>query len=312
MRAGPAIGVHLFERGPLAELGAEAARMEELGFAAVTVSDHLRRSPTAPLLACAAIAAATERARFGPLVLNNDLRHPVVLAREAAVLHDLSDGRFDLGLGSGYARAQYERAGIPFHSHAVRAARLAESARVIRGLLAGETIVFEGEHYTVRGESLDGARSVPLLLGGNSPEVHAAAAAYADIVGLIGFSPRRDGTEVYGVDFTSAGLARLVERLRELAGPRLGGLGLHVLVQWHEVTDDLDGAAARAADALEIDEATARDSPYVLLGSAPQITERIRGLNERFGITRWTVFGNHPQLPPGETFVPVLERLADA
>jgi hypothetical protein len=50
----------------------------------------------------------------------------------------------------------------------------------------------------------------------------------------------------------------------------------------------------------------------VLLGTAAQIAERIRGLNERFGITRWTVFGNHPQLPPGETFAPVLERLADA
>ena len=189
----PALGVVLWEREPAA-LRAKAARAEELGFASVAVGDHLMADGIAPLTSCAIIVSAAERVRVGPLVLNNDLRHPVVLAREAAMLAQLSGGRFELGLGAGYARRQYERAGIPFSSRPVPAARLAESAAILRGLLAGETVELAGEHY-------------------------------------------------------------------------------------------------------------------VLLGTAAEIAAQLREHHERFGITRWVVFGDRPGLAPAEELVPVLELL---
>jgi alkanesulfonate monooxygenase SsuD/methylene tetrahydromethanopterin reductase-like flavin-dependent oxidoreductase (luciferase family) len=72
------------------------------------------------------------------LVANNDLRHPVLLGREAATLGLLSDGRFELGVGAGYLRSEYQQAGITFDPATVRVARLAESIRILRALLAGE------------------------------------------------------------------------------------------------------------------------------------------------------------------------------
>jgi probable F420-dependent oxidoreductase len=306
----PALGVALWESDPRA-LRAKAAGLEQLGFAAITIGDHLVARAIAPLIACAIVADATERVRVGPLVLNNDFRHPVVLAREAAALAELSGGRFELGLGAGFAAREYERAGIPFAPRRVRAARLAESAHVIRGLLAGETVTFAGEHYVVRGETLTGPPpAVPILIGGNSRDVHAAAAAHADIVGLCGLSPTRGGTETDMSDFSTAGLERQVDRLRELAGPRFSQLELHALVQWHEVTGDRRAAAERAAPQLEVSPEVALDSPYVLLGTPEEIAAQLREHHDRFGITRWTVFGDRPDLPPAEALVPVLERLA--
>jgi hypothetical protein len=71
----------------------------------------------------------------------------------------------------------------------------------------------------------------------------------------------------------------------------------------------VEGAAARAADALGVDAETVRDSPYVLIGPPEQVAARLRDHHERFGITRWTVFGNRTDLQRADAFVPVLERL---
>ena len=305
----PTLGVQLWERDPGA-LRAKAAQVESLGFASITVGDHLHARAIAPLTACAIVAGATTRVQVGPLVLNNDLRHPVVLAHEAAALADLSGGRFELGLGAGYARREYERAGIPFAPRKVRVARLAEAASFLRRLFAGETVDFAGEHYQVRGESLPRLEHpVPILIGGNSPDLHAVAAENADIVGLAG-SPR-SGAGIDSSDYATAALDRQLARLRDLAGAR-PHLERHVLVQWHELTDDRRAAAERAAPALEVSADVALDSPYVLLGTPDEIAAQLREHHARFGITRWTVFGDRPGLQPAETLVPVLEILAAA
>jgi probable F420-dependent oxidoreductase len=299
----PTLGAHLWSRDARS-LATRGAELEAYGFTSLTVGDHLGHFPA--LTACAVLAQATERAAIGPLVLNNDLRHPVVLAHEAAALAELSGGRFELGLGAGYARGEYARAGIPFSPRSTRIARLAEAAAIVRRLLAGETVDFEGEHYRVRGQALPPpTHSVPLLIGGNSPAVHEVAAALADVVGLAGSPRSREG----GSDYASAAVERQVTRLNALSGGRR--LELEVLVQWHEVTDDVDGALTRAADALGVEPAVAAGSPYVLAGSADAIAARLREHQRRFGIGRWTVFADRPDLQPAEALRPVLERLAD-
>jgi len=300
----PAIGIHLWQRDP-EELGRKAAEAEQLGFASVTVGDHVIPGVLPPLVACAAIAAATSRVRFGPLVLNNDLRHPVVLAQEAAALARWSGGRLELGLGAGYNRREYAQLGLAFAPLAARAARLAEAVTIIRGLLSGETVTLEGDHYVVRDASLGfELPRVPLLVGGNSAEVHAVAATLADAVGLVGYSPG-----VSTADFDRFGLERQIVRLQELAGQRFAELELHVLVQWHDFTPDREAAAARAAPEVEAPEDVVLDSPYVLLGTPDEIAEQIEADARRFGISRWTVFGDRPGLAPAEAFIPVLDLL---
>lgn len=303
---GPTLAAHLWNRDS-ESLARRAAEIESLGFAAVSVGDHLHPRALAPLSACAIIAAATTGVRLGPLVLNNDFRHPVVLGHEAAALAELSGGRFELGLGAGYARAEYERAGIPFAPRAVRVARLAESAQILRRLFAGETVSFAGEHYLIRGESLPALpRPLPILVGGNSAELHAVAAEHADIVGLAGSARSR----LAGSDYALVAMERQHAQLRTLAGDRFAGLALHVLVQWHELTEDRRGAAECAAEALGVAADVILSSPYVLIGTAAEIADQLRTQYERFGITRSTVFADHPKLQPADALVPVVRMLA--
>src|SRR3954454_5566900 len=133
------------------------------------VAGHLADGMLPPLTALVAAAEATDRLRVGTLVVNNDFRHPVVLAREAATIDLLTDGRLELGLGAGHMKFEYDEAGLPFDPAAVRVARMAESAEIVTRLLAGEEVAFTGEHYQVHGHLCFPSpvqRPVPLLIGG--------------------------------------------------------------------------------------------------------------------------------------------------
>ncbi len=89
---------------------AEVARAEELGYSTLFISDHFS-DKWAPLPALVAAAEASSM-RVGTLVLANDFRHPAVLAKEAATVDLLTDGRLELGLGTGWERDDYESSGI--------------------------------------------------------------------------------------------------------------------------------------------------------------------------------------------------------
>ena len=129
----------------------------------------------APLPALAVAAAATRRLRMGTMVLNNDFRHPVVLAREAATLDLLSDGRLELGLGAGHMKVEYDEAGLPFDRGRVRVERLAEAVVIVKRLFTGEPVTYAGRHYRVTDHTIH-PRPVqrprpPILIGGNGPRL---------------------------------------------------------------------------------------------------------------------------------------------
>ncbi|HMK62408.1 MAG TPA: LLM class flavin-dependent oxidoreductase, partial [Acidimicrobiales bacterium] len=84
-----------------------AKKAEDLGFSALLMPDHFG-DQLAPLPALVAAAGATQRLRVGTLVLGNDYRHPMVLAKEAATVDLLSDGRLELGMGAGWMRSDYQ------------------------------------------------------------------------------------------------------------------------------------------------------------------------------------------------------------
>jgi probable F420-dependent oxidoreductase len=179
-------GLQLITADSRAALVDRARRAEDLGFDVVQTADHLDEV-LPPLLTLATVAGATTTLRLGTLVVNNDLRHPVVLAREAAALDLLSDGRLELGVGAGHSEPEYRSAGLPFDRPGVRIARLGESLTLLDGLLRGDEVTLAGDHYAVTGarvhpRPVQGPRP-PLLVGGGGPRLLALAARTADVVG---------------------------------------------------------------------------------------------------------------------------------
>src|SRR3984957_19458482 len=161
----------------------ESARAaEDLGYAALYITDHLD-AQFGPLVAPsvgagAAAAEATTTIHVGTLVLNNDLRNPVILAKEIAALGLAAEGRVEVGLGAGWLRSDYQETGIEYDDPGVRVDRLAESLTVMRALWSGGETTFEGRHYKVRGARCDPRPAfVPrIIVGGGSKRVLTVAA----------------------------------------------------------------------------------------------------------------------------------------
>ena len=257
-------------------------------------ADHLVDGMLTPLTPLVVAAEATERLRVGTLVLNNDFRHPVVLAREAATLDLLSEGRLELGLGAGHMKHEYDQAGLPFDPPAVRVARMGEAAEVVRRLLAGEDVTFAGEHYRVDGHRCfprPAQAHVPLLIGGNGRRVLATAARLADIVGFTGFSQVEGQRNVNPTHFTSAGLSAQVDWVRAAAGELFADLELSTLIQGITITEDRRAAAEQVQPllpSLSVDDVLS--SPYSLIGTVEQIAEQLTEQRQRLGISYLTVF----------------------
>ncbi|HUY63642.1 MAG TPA: TIGR03621 family F420-dependent LLM class oxidoreductase [Acidimicrobiales bacterium] len=164
----------------------QVRKVEDLGYSTVYLPDHFG-DQFAPMVALAIAAEATTTLRVGTLVLGNDYRHPLVVAKEAATLDLLSEGRLELGIGAGWKRSDYEQSGIELDEPAVRVDRLEESIDVMKALWTGRCD-HAGSHYTVTGAEgapLPHRAGGPLLLvGGGSRRVLSVAGRRADIVGL--------------------------------------------------------------------------------------------------------------------------------
>src|SRR5689334_19600983 len=136
-------GVGLGEGPDPAGLAERARTVEALGYDVLLAADHLvGQLAAAPVLTAAALA--TSRLRLGTFVLNNDLRHPILLAQELATVDQLSAGRLEIGIGAGWDRVDYQRSGIPFRPHPERAARLAEAVEVLIQLFGEQPCTFDG------------------------------------------------------------------------------------------------------------------------------------------------------------------------
>src|SRR5690349_8642653 len=212
-----------------------ARKAESLGYSSLFVPDHFVDHPFAPMPALAAAAAVTTTLRVGPLVLGNDYKHPVVLAREAATIDVLSDGRLELGIGAGWMTVDYEKAGMPLDRPGVRIARLEESIAILKGLFAEGAFSFRGEHYTIT--DLDGMPKPvqqphpPFIIGGGGPRILGVAAREAAIVGVNAFLRAGEPTASESVhSLTPAATDQKLEWLRAAAGDRFDDLELQTLV----------------------------------------------------------------------------------
>jgi probable F420-dependent oxidoreductase len=304
-------GVSIWRVQSRAELVEKARKIEALGYHTLTLPDHLA-DRIAPMPAVISAAEATKHLRVGTNVLNNDLRHPVLVAREAATVDLLTDGRFQLGLGAGSIQSEYEEAGLTFDTGATRVERLAEAVTIIKALLKGEQVTFAGRHYRVTGHTITSLPvqkpHPPILIGGNGERLLALAAREADIVGLSGLTFRHGGAVPPDLSrWRVSGVDDQVRRIREIAGDeRYARLELNALVQQVVVTDNRRRVAEELASRwtqLSADEIL--ESPYVLIGSVDQMAAELQARRQRWGISYYIIHE-----PYVDAFAPVVARLA--
>lgn len=277
-----------------------ARTVEAAGFDVLTFADHLVPS-AAPFSGAAAAAAVTTRLHVGTLVLNNDFRHPVDTAREAAGIAAVSDGRFELGIGAGHMKSEYDAAGIPFDGGGTRVTRLTEAAGLIRALLDGAPVDFDGDHYRMHagaaGLVAPPPRRVPMLVGGNGTRVLQLAGRMADIAGFAGISHDRNATRVRLTHFGPDGLADRIGVVRDAAGERFERIELNALIQAVLVTDDRRAGAEALAATFGVAADELLTSPFVLIGTHEQMAEELVRRQRQFGVSYWTVFDELPGRP---------------
>ncbi len=286
----------------------QARQVEDLGYVSLTMPDHFTEQ-LAPIPALAAAAAVTSTLRIGALVLDNDYRHPVVLAKELATMDVLSDGRVDIGLGAGWMESDYQASGIPYDPPRVRIDRFAEGLAVIKGAMAEGPFSFAGEHYTVTdydGQPLPVQRPhPPILIGAGGKRMLGIAAREADIVGINGTL----AAGVVGPDALATMTREAVEdrlaHVREVAGERLAEIELNIRVFFVSVTDDRAGTIDAVAGMFGVDPADVAASPFALVGSVEQIIEDLQRRREELGFSYIIVGGDDIQ-----PFAPVVSALA--
>ncbi|GAB3975704.1 TIGR03621 family F420-dependent LLM class oxidoreductase [Actinoallomurus acanthiterrae] len=277
------------------ELTDTIATAEAYGFDVALAVEHLGTGRTSPFQGLLAAAAVADRLRIGTYVLNNGYWNPTILAREVATAVRLSGGRFELGLGAGIVKEQYDAARIPWHPFGERMDRLAATIEEVDALLALEEDV----------------ERPPLLLGGASERALRVAAERADIVSFGGrFQLPGEPPGTMRI-IKAAEADQRVEFFREVAGPRADEMEWNAFVLVVEVTDDRRAVAERIAAEnvpyLQLDDVRdALESPFMLIGTEEEIARRILENRERYGFSYICV-----QRPHMDVLGPVIKRVRD-
>jgi probable F420-dependent oxidoreductase len=293
---------HPFRFGVLAEhvqtrdaLIGTARAAEEMGYATFLIRDHFLEAPfghqLAPFAALATVAATTERLRIGTLVIANDYRPPVLLAKEAATLDLLSGGRFELGLGTGFLRAEYEQAGIPFDPPGVRVDRFAESLTVLKGLFAGAPFTFAGERYML--DAFDAFPTPvqrphpPILVGAGGKRMLSLAAREADIIGILTTSTANGILSSGPEPRMAAAVAQQIAWIRDAAGTRFDAVELSIVPTIVIAANRQQAAAAfiQSRDWVGVTIEEVLGMPAVFIGTVEVIVAQMRQRREQYGFS---------------------------
>lgn len=265
-------------------------RADASGFSVVTGPDHVgsRLAAVLPMLAVA--AEVSSRLRISPMVLANDFRHPVVLAKDTATMDILSEGRFELAIGTGWIRDQYEAAGVQYDPPGIRVDRFEEAISVIKGCWSGEPFSFEGDHYHVTDVTCPRPTQrphPPILVAGGGPRMLKIAGREADIVSITPLTPGSSTFDTAGHDLASSGdrIARQIDWIRQGAGPRFDSVELSVFAHHVDATEDVSRAREELAAQTGTTPERTADSPHVLIGPPSAMVEALIERRERYGIS---------------------------
>ena len=272
---------------------AMARRVEELGYATLLIPDRTNVGSLAPIPALAVAASATMSLRVGSYVFCNGYRHPVMLAREAATLDLLSDGRFELGLGTGVSSSEFEQMGIPFERAGARVGHLDETLQIMKRLFTEETVNFTGKYYPIT-EMKGYPRPIqkphmPILVAGAGERMLKLAAREADIIAI------GSRTAAQGIDPADATMEQKIAWIKEAAGKRFADLELSQTIFDLEITDG-GTALSPQPGAWSIPK-----RPF----STEQAIAHLLEQRERYGFSYLQVSAGQV-----ENFAPVVARLA--
>ncbi|MCV7366552.1 F420-dependent oxidoreductase [Mycolicibacterium duvalii] len=266
-------GVGVTRVGSRDRLTEAALRAQDLGFDVLHVPDHL--GGPAPFPVMTAVAMATSTLRVGTFVINSAFYRPALLTRDVAALHELSEGRFELGLGTGYVKEEFDAAGLRYPSAGERVDHLKLTTQYL------------AEHLP----------DVPIMIAGNGDRVLRIAARQADIIGLTG------GDRAASADEDP--LADRIAFVRDAAGDRFGELELNLAIT--AMPTDGSGHPDLTIPRISLpglsDEELLRH-PGVLSGSVDEIAARIRGYRDAYGVSYFIV-----QMRHAEAFGKVIELL---
>jgi probable F420-dependent oxidoreductase len=277
-----------------------ARRAEDSGYATFLIRDHFIAEPfghqLAPLTVLATVAGATKTLRIGSLVLSNDYRHPVILAKEVATLDVLSNGRVELGLGAGFSQAEYDQAGIPFDPPGLRVGRLEEAIHILKGLFAAEPLTFAGKHYSV--SHYDSFPKPvqrphpPILVGAAGKRMLSIAAQEADIIGFQTVSTVNGVVSNDPSVRLASAVAEKIELVRQMAGDRFDRIELSMVVT-AVIAEQRQQAAeqfARDRGWSGISAEQVLEMPSIFIGSVDRIVEEMQARRERYGFSYLVLF----------------------
>jgi len=246
-------------------------RAEGFGYDVLQVPDHLGAPAPFPALLSAAEVSSM---RLGTYVLNAGFYKPALLARDIAALEKLTDGRVELGLGTGYVKEEFDAAELPFPSAKNRVDYLGHVTSYLR------------EHVP----------SVPILIAGSGDRVVSLAARQADIIGLTG---GRDGSTA------DDPLAERIEFVRNAAGDRFDQLELNMVITAvpHDGSGIPDLSMTRHYAPTLPDEKLL-ELPTVLTGTPRDMADKLRHYRDAYGISYISVQKKH-----AESFSKVIAEL---
>lgn len=284
-----------------------AQRAEALGFSSIFLPDHLGGDQWSPISALTAIALGTKEISLGALVFCNDYRHPVVLAQELACLSVISSGRLEFGLGAGWMKADYERAGIAMDSPSKRIARLEEALIVMKGLFLGSAFSYFGEYYQLENAStitIPEGMAPKLIVGGGGKKMLEVASRHGDVVGVnVNLASGAVGPSLVA----EVGPDAFDEKLKwvnSYMGDRIGEVDLQCLSFIAKVGPDANDWIDSMAPAFGISGKEAREIPIVLSGTVDQVAETILARRREYGFNYWVIHQNEL-----EEFAPVVAAL---
>lgn len=301
------------------------SKTEDLGYDSFFLADHFLSDgpalestfhPPQMLGAVPAIAMALEQTstlRVGCRVFCNDYRHPIILAKEAATMDYLSEGRLEFGLGAGWIRNEYEAVDLPFDAFPDRFERFAETVHAYKAFMSGEPLNVKGDHINWSGFSGTPTPAQkpwpPLMIGGGSRKILEFAGREADIVSL-NFNNRAG---MLGPDGMNSGLAeataKKIEWIKNGAGDRFKQIELEIGAYNTFVTDHQQPTAAAIGEALGMSTDDILSHPHCLIGSVDFICEELERRRETYGISYIAVLddGENNMV---EAFAPVVARLS--
>lgn len=250
--------MNLLGRGTADEFLDQVRHAERSGIDVVLLPDHLELGAPFPMLVAAAAAAPT--VRVGNFVLNAGFYRPALLARDIASVDQLTGGRFEIGLGAGYVKEEFDAAGLPFGSPGERVAHLRDTVVALKSLLS------DPDHVPPTVQS-----PPPIMIAGTGNKVLTLAAEHADIVAIA------------AVDDDDA-LAERVEFIRSQAGDRFDDLEINLII--FDLAIDREPALEILGSHIPgATEEQLLRLPNGLHGTHDEVVARIRELRDSFGVS---------------------------